>query len=141
MRAASMPALAHSPTASAYIAWPTPTMIWLIILAPRPLPTGPMRVQRAEMSRNSGARRSRSASSPPAMTVSEPAAEAGRPPPLARRPPCLYTGSARRLQALGRDVVGGDLPAESCEPRAHRSAHEPDADISEGEGFRCHGAT
>ena len=43
-----------------------------------------MRVQRAEMSRSNGARRSRSASSPPAITVSEPAAEAGGPPDTGR---------------------------------------------------------
>jgi hypothetical protein len=75
-----MPAASAITTASASTACVQPTISWLIIFAARPLPDGPMCVTRAATSGHSAAAASKSAGSPPAITVSVPAALAGGPP-------------------------------------------------------------
>ncbi len=54
MRAASIPAASATTSASASTAWVQPTIIWLIILAASPAPTGPITVKRWAMSAISG---------------------------------------------------------------------------------------
>src|SRR5450759_1366166 len=80
MRAASMPAASARTTASASTAYEQPTINWLIILAVNPAPDGPIGVNWPAMSAINGRTRSISAASPPAITVSVPAAQAGGPP-------------------------------------------------------------
>jgi hypothetical protein len=80
MRAASIPALSATRSASAITACVQPTMSWLIIFAASPAPGGPMCVHRLDTSFMKGTTRATSASSPPIITVSVPVADAGGPP-------------------------------------------------------------
>ena len=99
-----------------------PTMSWLIIFAARPAPTGPMCVQRPAMSFISGARRSRSAASPPAITVSVPASTAGGPPDTGastqRQPVSLNTRAACARHASTGMV---EKSTTSCGARSTRN--------------------
>src|SRR6185503_3109538 len=149
MRAASMPAFSHRPTASPSIAWPTPTISWLIIFAARPAPTGPMCVQRPATSFISGAMRSRSAASPPAITVNVPASTAGGPPDTGastQRQPVALKSRAAGLDRNGREIdhqlrrahYGDQFLQHVLDRFVRRQVEHDDVGALDGLGDRAH---